>query len=48
MERCDRIVLGVNVSCANIGKNVCSCLVYILLVGVTQHHILMTKERSRY
>jgi len=27
-----------------LGKIICSCLVYILLVGVTQHHILMTMK----
>ena len=33
MEKWDRIVLDVSAVCANLEKNVCSCLVYILLVG---------------
>jgi len=35
-------------SALNLGKHVCSCLVYLLLTGVTQHHIFMEKESSRY
>ena len=31
-----------------LGKDVCSCLVYIFFVSVSQHHIRMAKERSRY
>ena len=46
MERWDKIVLDVNAICANLVGNVCSCLVYILLLSVTQHHIIMENERS--
>ena len=35
-------------SALNLGKHVYSCLVYLLLTGVTQHHIFMEKESSRY
>jgi len=31
-----------------LGKHVCSCLVYILLAGVTQRHIIIEKESLRY
>ena len=38
MEKCDGIVLDINVICAILGENVYSCLLYLLIADVTQHH----------